>query len=677
MKKQSLITLGLLLLSGVFLLHFLYEKTTGARIDFTGDQLYSLTSGTHQILDKMKSEGVKPIDVTLYFSETTGKTLPQFIKNFTSYAEYVHNLLGEYARYSNGKIKVNFVDPVSDTDQAQDAADDGLEGKQVNQNGDMFYFGVVLKTQTGSKDVIPFLWPEKQETLEYDLSKTIYHLLWPQKKRIGVVSSLEVITDNNPYYQQLMQYQGKQATDSWISLKLLEEEYEISKVESEKDTISHDDYDLLMVIHPKTLSKKQLWAIDEWVVTGGRTLLFLDPYCIADQPVQNPQNPMAAYNYKPSSNLTQLMDKWGLKREEDMVAADYNLAVKRPVQQFGAAQKVIVDLQVTQETRDQVFNNDSPVFKGVTNVRFFTAGSLVASEDAKAELTPLVSMTADGATLNVKPGLPFGGDQKELKFMDFNQPGKLMDHYSPAGKPVVLAYLVKGKLDSAFPEGVEFPAVTPETPQGLPPGMEMPPEEGAEMVKKEAVPEDKRTESAVIVFSDVDFISDVFAYQKTFLGTVATNDNHKVLLNSIDFLLGAKELMDVRSKANIRRPFTLFDQIEAQADKETLDREKTIRADIERFQNEVREKQSQSTQQNASLLQKKVRDDVEQINEQIRKAEKELYAIRKAKRAALEGEQAFVRFTVMWVMPILVLALGLFLFFRRRARNFRVKGGVA
>ena len=677
MKLQSILTLALLAFSGLFLIHFLYEKTAGTRLDLTEDQLFSLTPGTHDILEKMKDEGVKPINVTLYFSETTGKSLPQFIKNFISYADYVENLLGEYERYSDGKIKFHFVDPVTDTDEAQDAADDGLEGKQVNQQGDMFYFGVVFKTKTGSKDVIPFLWPEKQETLEYEISNSLYHLIWPQKKRVGVISSLEVLTDSNPYYQQLMAYQGKQAKDSWISLKLMEEEYEISKIDGEKDSISHDEVDLLMVIHPKSLSQKQLWAIDEWVVTGGRTLIFLDPYCVEDKPAQNPQNPMAAYNYKPSSNMGKLMEKWGLKRDEDEFAADYTLAVKRPVQQFGAAQKVIVDLQVTPETRNQVFDSESPIFKGINTVRFFTAGSLSIMDETKAEFTPLVSMTPDGATLNVKPGLPYGGNEKELKFMDFNQPGKLLDQYTPADKPVVLAYLLKGKLDSAFPEGAKFAASTPEPPPGLPPGVEMPPEEGAEMIEKEAVTQEARAETAVIVYADVDFISDIFAYQKTFLGTVPNGDNHKVLLNSIDFLLGAKELMDVRAKATIRRPFLRFDEIEAQADKDTLEREKEIRADIERFQNEVREKQGQSNQQNASLLQKKVRDDVELINEKIREAEKELYEIRKNKRAQLVGEETMIKIISICMMPILVLGTGLFLFFRRRARGFHLKGGDA
>jgi len=677
MKLKNLITLALLVLSGIFLTHFLYEKTSSVRLDLTGDQIYSLTPGTIQILEKMKNEGVKPIEVNLYFSETTGKKLPQFIKNFISYADYVHSLLLEYERYSGGKIKVNYIDPITDSDEALDAADDGLEGKQVNQEGDMFYFGMVFKTSTGSKDAIPFLWPEKQESLEYDMSKTLYHLLWPQKKRIGVLSSLEVLTDNNPYYQQLMKYQGKEAKDSWISLKMLEEEYEISKIEDSSDQISHDKYDLVMVIHPKNLSKKQLWALDEWVVTGGRTLMFLDPYCIEDKPVQNPQNPMAAYNYKPASNVTALMDKWGISRKEDSFAADFNLALKRPVQQYGPAQKVIIDLQITQEKRDQVFDNSTPIFKGVNNARFFTPGILVKKEGATAELTPLITLTSDGGILTAKPGLPYGGNPNELKFMDFSNPGKLMDQFSPSKDPVVLAYMIKGKLDSAYPDGATFPAKAPERPEGLPPGVEMPPEEGAEMITKKGIEEDKRAETAVLVYADVDFISDIFAYQKSFLGIVATNDNHKILLNSIDFLLGAKELMNVRSKATIRRPFVLFDQIEAQADRKSQDREKEIRADIERFQKEVREKQSQATKQNASLLQKKVRDDVEQVNEKILTAQKELHEIRKAKRAALEGEETFVRFTTMWLMPILVLILGLYLFYRRKSQNVRNQGGVS
>jgi ABC-type uncharacterized transport system involved in gliding motility auxiliary subunit len=664
MKKTPLILL-LLALSTAFTIHIIHEKLSGARWDMTQEKLFSLTEGTHQILEKMNTEKVKPVSIKLYFSETSGKMLPQFIKNFINYADYTHNLLKEYERYANGKLNVLRIDPVTDSDAEQAAKDAGLEGKPINQHGDQFFFGLVFETKTGSKDVIPFLWPEKQETLEYDISQALYHLLWPQKKRIAVMSSLEVLSEDNPYYQQMLAMQGKAPTESWAMFQMLQEQAEVTLLDPETDTIAPEEYDLLLLVHPKALSKKQQWAIDEWVVRGGRTLVFVDPYCVQDKPPQNPQNPMAAYNYKPESEFSAFLEQWGLERVADQFAVDYTLAVKRPVAQGGLPKKVLVDLMTSPDNRSQVFNNDSTLF---------TPGVLKAKENAPGTLTPLVQTTPQGNQLTIEPGFGFGG-QAGLHFTDFNQPEKLLQAFSEGSQPVVFAYQIQGKMPSLFPEGVTFSAVTPQRPEGLPPGIELPPEEGAEMVTKEPLSDDLKGEASIIVFADVDFLSDIFAFQKTFLGTMASNDNHKIVLNAVDFLLGAQELMNVRSKASIQRPFERFDAIEAEADLASLSRENELREEIQRFQEEVRNKQSQATTQNASLMQKKLQDDVDALNDKIRLAERELKDIRKAKRQALASEIAWIRFTTLWMMPILVFALGIGLFLRRKSQEKLAKGG--
>ena len=171
-----------------------------------------------------------------------------------------------------------------------------------------------------------------------------------------------------------------------------------------------------------------------------------------------------------------------------------------------------------------------------------------------------------------------------------------------------------------------------------------------------------------MVFADVDFISDQLAFQNSFFGTVAVNDNHKILANAVDYLFGSQELMKVRSKQSIRRPFELFDEIEARADEDSLERERQLRADIARFEEELREKQSNGSG-NVALLQKQLQDEIEQLNDRIQEANRELREIRKDKRAALASEESKVRFAAMGLMPMLVLALGLGLFVRRRRRD--------
>ncbi|MEM7352802.1 MAG: GldG family protein, partial [Acidobacteriota bacterium] len=280
-------TLVLVALIAVFGIHVATRATESLRADFTSDNLYSLTDGTHAILDRLQEEGVKPLDIKLYFSETTGKSLPKFIKDFITYEKYVRSLLKEYEIASEGKIKVSFIDPIPDTDESQDAQDYGLDGKPINQHGDLFFFGLVFQTQTGSRDVIDFLWPNKQETIEYEISKRIQSLIWPTRQRIGVMSSLDVISDaDNPYMAQILRAQGKNPGESWIAMKLLEETYDVSKIDADADHISPDEYDLVIVVHPREFNERAIWALDEWVTRGGNTLIFLDPYSLDDQPPQ-------------------------------------------------------------------------------------------------------------------------------------------------------------------------------------------------------------------------------------------------------------------------------------------------------------------------------------------------------------------------------------------------------
>ncbi|MEM7354228.1 MAG: Gldg family protein, partial [Acidobacteriota bacterium] len=445
-----------------------------------------------------------------------------------------------------------------------------------------------------------------------------------------------------------------------------------------------DEYDLVIVVHPREFNERAIWALDEWVTRGGNTLIFLDPYSLDDQPPQNPQQPWAAYQYKPSSNLGPLLAAWGLERKEDQVVGDFELGLKRTVARRGPAERVIVDLQIDDQTREQTLNTGHPVFQGLSNLRFFLAGSLEETATGDGDggdtgadgvtRTPLITTTSNGNTLEVKPGFP---DSGSLVFLDLQQPGKIADQFIPGTEPVALAYLVQGELPPVYPSGASIPGPTPPPPPGLPPGVNLPPQQSDEIVQKDAVPEDQRGAATVMVFADVDFISDQVAFQNSPFGAIAVNDNHKVLLNAVDFLFGSEELMQVRSKASIERPFTLFDEIEAQADRETLEREKELRAEIASFEEQLRDKQSGLGAQNAALFQKQVQDEVDQLNDRIREANRELADIRKEKRAALESEEARVRFATLGSTPLLVLALGLFLFFRRRSRDARARRSVS
>lgn len=672
MSKRSIVTIVLIGVITVLSVHVVTRWTEAVRVDVTEDRLYSLTDGTERILARMQDEATEPIDITLFFSETAGKSLPSFIKQFVVYEDYVRALLREYERASGGKIRVHLVDPKPDSDEAQEALDDGLDGKTINQHGDLFFFGLLFETQTGSKDVIDFLWPDRQEDIEYEISRRIYQLLWPGTERIGILSSLDVMPSADPYMAQLLAAQGRRPPEPWLAVRLLQERYDVVRIETDTDHISPDEVDLLVVIHPKDLPTKTLWAIDEWVATGGNTLIFVDPYSINDQPPTNPREPWAAMQYTPSSSLNRVTEAWGVTRAADRVAADLELATRRQTGRRGGVEPILIDLSIDQETRDRTLNPDHPITRGLERLRLVMAGSLEIEPVDGVTVTPLVTTTAEGNTLVMRAGMP-GGDG--LVFMDANTPSKLIDAFTPGTEPVVLAALVQGRLPSAFPDGATFPAVTPERPPGLPPGVELPPPDDAEMVTTEPVPDERRADATVMVVADTDLIADQVAFQNSLLGTVAVNDNHKLLLNAVDYLFGADELMSVRAKSSIRRPFTRFDEIEAAAEAQTRERERELREEIASFQEEIRTKQSELSRRNAALFQKKLQDEVDRLNDRARDAERELREIRKARRSALESEESLVRFSIMGLMPILVLVMGIVLTIRRKRRRSDDRGG--
>jgi hypothetical protein len=347
---------------------------------------------------------------------------------------------------------------------------------------------------------------------------------------------------------------------------------------------------------------------------------------------------------------------------------------------------VVVDLELATAQHEQTLDAAQPMMRGLANLRFFLAGALAEQPAAGAgdqsaadatsapasqleppnqlEIVPLVTTTDQGGLLAVAPG--FGGDGG-LAYTDLNTPSKLIDALQPTGQQR-LAVLLTGRFPSAFPDGADYPAQEPERPPGLPPGIELPLPEGTEMHHRDPVPEEERQDAAVVVFADVDFITDPVAFLQSPFGIVqAANDNHRLFLNAVDFLLGSEELMAIRAGKTINRPFVKFDEIETAAARETLEREQQIRDEVAAFEQELRDKQAGITSRNASLFQRRVQEEVDELNRKILDGNSELREIRQERRRALEREESAVRFSVMGWMPLIVLISGLVFAYRRRS----------
>lgn len=599
----------------------------GLRADVTQQKLYTLSGGTKAILAKLN----QPVHMKLYYTKTAAMKAPDQIRFFNNYYEFVRSLLDEYVGASGGKVKLDVIDPRPFSDDESDAIRYGLQKVPMSEE-ENFFFGLVVQTSFGATKSIPFFSPQRERFVEYDISYLLDSVTRRQKKTITVISSLPVMgEDASGYMAQMMRMQGQQPKGPWTIIEQLRETYDVKGASSE--TVDANDIknsDMLLIIHPKDLPEQTMYAIDQFVLKGGKAIVCVDPFSVADRP----GNQQEMFSHKTSSSLDPLLKAWGLNMPEGF-AGDRELALAAALGPNERPQKVIGFLGLN----SGCFSKDNVITSELNNVRMLFAGTLKpVKTDANSVLhyTPLLSTTNRGNIWKVE-------NQFELMMPDAS---KLMNNFTDGTEPVHMGYLVTGRFKSAFPNGVNAKSKSdPNSPAKHLTGL------------KEAT-----GDCAVAVFSDVDFISDLVAYDRSFFGTVATGDNAALMLNAIDDLAGSQDLISIRSRGSFTRPFSVIDSIEAEAEKGTAEEEKKINADITSFQDELNKilaSTPQGKQQEvigSSILAKK-----KELELKIRQAQAKLRDLKMKKRERIE--QLGGRLRNLNTLPgpalILVVAVGL------------------
>lgn len=617
------------------------------KADVTAQKIYSLSGGTKAILGKLN----QPIKMKLYYSKTAAIKGPDQIRYFNNYYEFVRSLLEEYAAAGKGMVQLEVIDPRPYSDDEVAAIRYGLKKFPITEE-ENFFFGLVVQTQFGVEKTIPVFSPARQNFVEYDISYLIDTAITRQKKRIGILSSLPVAGDDvTPYMARMMQMQGQQPTPPWGITTQLKQQYEVQSIAADVDKI--EDVDMLLVVHPKDLPEQTQFAIDQFVVNGGRTIVCVDPYSVVDMPKQPAMQMQMQHD--PSSSLDKLMANWGLEMRKNTFAGDRNLAVEAALRQGERAQKIIGFLETTPEC----FNKDIAITAELNSVQFLFSGVLnelpMTDEEKKEtniERTPLVMTTAQGNSWRVS-------NQLELMTPDM---GSLMKKFSDGTEPVKMGYLVTGKLKSAFPKGIDIE--TDEPADANDPN-------GPKKVNHIEGIAQATENCAVAVFADVDFMSDILAYRSSFFGTMVVGDNSALLLNTIDDLCGSSELISIRSRGNFRRPFVVVDKIEAEAEAQTAEEENKINAEIAGFQNELQTilgsaQQGQEELIGSSILQKK-----KEIELKIAEAKRQLQEIKKIKLERKEQLGNTLRNFNMLAAPAVILLIAIILGVYRGTRKRR------
>jgi len=613
------------------------------RADITDQHLYTLSQGTKTILAKLN----QPLTLKLYYARTGVRKAPDQIKFYSNYYYFVKALLEEYTRAAKGMVKLEIIDPRPFSAEEQNALRYGLKRFPI-VGEENFFFGLVLQTQFGVVKTIPFFAPNRQNFVEYDISHLIDTAIVREKKRIGILSSLPVMgEDVTGYMAQLMRMQGKTPSPSWAIVEHLKQKYDVTKVKTDTEDINN--VDILLVIHPKDLPEKTQFAIDQFVLKGGRAIVCVDPRCFAD----NTRGPMGRQQSEPVSGLNRLLKTWGVEMPEDTFAGDRSLMIYAQLERNGRAQPLIGYLNLPRES----FNSTSVISANLNEVRMLFPGVLLNVTDANGrstnQITPLVQTTNRGNTWKV---------QGPWDWIRIN-PDTMLSYFSDGTKPVMMGCMITGRFESAFPNGIE---VTDE------PKEDKNPDAADKSKKKEPVKKtltgltEASKDCAVVVFADVDFISDVVAYQNTFFGVkVPVANNSDLLLNAIDDMGGSSELIALRSRGNFQRPFTVVEKIRRTAEKETAKQEAAINEQIAGFKKQLQSIVSSAKQGEQKVVEASIVEKQRNLELKIRQAQGKLRDIQFERRREIDHLGAILQNANMLSASGAILLIAIILSIRR------------
>lgn len=626
MRKLKMLTTtgsGLaLLLVAIICLNVIAAKLF-IRLDVTEEKVFSLSEGTRSILDKLDGEVI----ARLYFSRSL-KELPPPVK---TYASRVEEVLREYRQKSHGKLKVEVVDPKPDTDEEEWAQRYGVQGVRL-PSGDQMYFGIVFVA--GSKEVpLPYLDPRREEFLEYDLSEALVGTFRKETAKIGILSSYPVMGAGGIG-------QPGDGGEPWVLVSDLRRNFAVESVAATATEIN-PDLKVLIVIHPKDLSESTLYAIDQYVVGGGRLIVAVDPMSRLDLQMDGGQARATGQMPNPTSKLDKLLANWGVDYDPEIIVGDSGLAT-----QINAGGQVIA-YPYFMSLGEEALDRKSVITANLKQIMYAEGGAVAAAKESPYIFEPLITTTKDSGTAN-------------KHMAAFMSPDDLARQLKVDDKQRVLAALVRGKFKSAF--------------AGAPP-----PPDGQRQAAPRAHKAEADKESQVVVVADTDFLFDGNAVEKFRFGNQVMvrvrNDNLNFLFNAADYLGGSEDLIAIRSRGRIARPFTRVSDLQKAAQKKWQAEEEVLTTQLNDLQKKLAEIQQQRTDGNRFVLTAAQQDEIGKFREEERKIRVRRREVRKNLREDIEALGRQLTFANLLVVPFAAAGLGVGMFVRRSRQRKELRHG--
>ncbi len=598
------------------------------RADFSQEKLYSLSPGTRRLLSELD----QPITLKFFFSAANPR-LPSVLRN---HAKQVEDLLTEYRIAAKGRVIIEKIDPRPDTDEEEWARKYGIAGQSLEMFGPPVYFGLVaVAGQT--EVVLPGLDPRMQQMLEFNISRMIHQVANPRQAVIGVISSLPVLGATAPPFMMPGQPQAPSAP-AWIAFQELQKDFEVVGISDPENGIS-PDVDVLVVVHPKDLPPSVLFAIDQHVLRGGRAVVFVDPMSVADQETGGQMSPYGMPQV--SSDLPVLFNAWGVGYDASRVLAD--LAAATPMRTPGGG---IENNPAVLTYSGDYLDRENIMTAGLQTLRAAFAGALQDRSGGRLQVTPLISASVQSGS--VSPWDVQRGTRG------------VRDGFMGSAEEQHLALQFSGRFQTAFPDG--RPQDGDEDEDADSEGVDS--EDTAEVLSE--------GDSVVIVIADIDMLYDpVCVESMNFFGQTIhrpLNDNIAFLSNAIDALAGGSNLIAIRSRTGLNRPFTRVDKLEAAALNRWREQESQLESSLQEAQQQINQLQTGKDADQRYILSDSQREAIERFQKREFEIRQQLRDVRRNLRRDIEVLGVRVKAINMALMPLLV-AMGGILYGSMRKRS--------
>ena len=594
----------------------------GLRADLTENRLYTLSPGTRHIIEGLQ----EPINLYFYFSRETAGERAADIK---TYGDRVREVLEEMAARSRGKIRLETIDPEPFSEDEDRAGEFGLRAIPTGTAGESFYFGLAGTNSTDGRAKIELFNPRQEEFLEYDIAKVIVELARPKKPVIGVLSTLPMGSDFNPMTGQ--------ASEPWAVTSQLEQLFTVRTLNADVASIDAD-VDVLLLVHPKALTPATLFAIDQFVLRGGRALIFVDPESEADTSGQQPGNPLAAMGANRSSSLEPLFKAWGVEFNPREVVGDQKHALMLGGR-TGEPQRHLAFLGFDASNLDK----KDVITASLDSVNFATAGRFKRAENSPLTFEPLVQSSELSGLIPV---------ERLAMLMD---PGTLLEGFQPTGERFLLAVRATGKLKTAYPDG---------KPAGV---------AGAAPTAAPTLRESAQPVNLVLV-ADTDMLTDMMWVQReNFFGqrfAQAFANNGDMVLNAVDNLTGNSDLISIRGRATFVRPFDRVEALRRDAEERFRSKERELEEELRATEQKLTALQTSRNDQSSLILTPEQEQELERFQQQKAGIRKDLRDVRHGLDRDIKRLGTVVDVINIALVPLLITIFGLavFVWRRRRAR---------